>query len=128
MDFMPVKKRLVVKEFLDGQSNHIGAVSRTVHANTSIEQCEVFLGDSKRNGTGGLAHPVPPAETDKNSQYINVTQMMTIMSLSVIHVSKSVEGDAVGEVSRTSRPSIRSMSLVPTRGLFLYLETIARGV
>ena len=41
------EKGLIVKEFLDGESNHIRAVSCAVHADSCIEEREVFLGDSE---------------------------------------------------------------------------------
>ena len=47
---------LVVKELLNGQSYDIGAISGPVNAYSGIQQGEILLSNSERDGAGWLVH------------------------------------------------------------------------
>lgn len=117
------EKRLVVKEFLDGEADHVRAVSSTVHANTGIEQRQVLLGDSERNGTGGLAHPGSSCKVRLEQAVYEDNSNDDKLSSSVIHSEFGERRHDWRSFKDESLPTA-TMSLVPTRGLYLYLETL----
>ena len=117
------KQWLVVKEFLDGESNHVGAVSCPVHANTGIEQGQVLLGDSERNGTGGLAHPGSSCKVRLEQPVYEDNSNDDNLSLLVIQCEFGERRHDWRSFKDESLPTA-TMSLVPTRGLYLYLETL----
>lgn len=117
------KQWLVVKEFLDGESNHVGAVSCPVHANTSIEQGEVFLSDPERYGTGGLAHPGSSCKDRLEQAVYEDNSNDDKLSLFVIQSEFAERRHDWRSFKDESLPTA-TMSLVPTRGLYLYLETL----